>query len=79
MRLANDNYLYKSKQKQYKGLDLSKDSKRWLKGGQIKKIDTSIFMSLYQQYKSRQINKVQFAKALNISRPTLDKRLKEIR
>ena len=43
------------------------------KGGQVKKIDDETFDKYYQQYQSRQINKVQFAKALGISRPTLDK------
>lgn len=47
------------------------------KGGQVKRIDDDIFNSYYQQYRSRMINKVQFAKALKISRPTLDKILKE--
>ena len=47
------------------------------KGGQVKKIDNKTFDKYYAQYQSRQINKVQFAKALNISRPTLDKLLKE--
>lgn len=47
------------------------------RGGQVKRIDDDTFNKCYQQYKSREINKVQFAKALKISRPTLDKILKE--
>ena len=47
------------------------------KGGQVKKIDDKTFNKFYQQYQTREINKVQFAKALGISRPTLDKLLKE--
>ena len=47
------------------------------KGGQVKKIDDKTFNKFYQQYQSRQINKVQFAKALGISRPTLDKLLRD--
>lgn len=35
------------------------------------------FKELYDEYKARKINKVQFAKAMNISRPTLDKLIKE--
>ena len=35
------------------------------------------FEELYQQYNSRQINKTEFAKLLEISRPTLDKLIKE--
>lgn len=49
------------------------------KGGQVKKIDDKTFNKFYQQYQSRQINKVQFAKALGISRPTLDKLLRDKR
>lgn len=47
------------------------------KGGQVKRIDDDTFNKYYEQYKIREINKVQFAKALNISRPTLDKLLKD--
>ena len=47
------------------------------KGGQVKLIDDKIFAKYYQQYMNREINKVQFAKALQISRPTLDKLLRE--
>lgn len=47
------------------------------KGGQVKKINDKTFNQYYQQYQSREINKVQFAKALGISRPTLDKILKD--
>lgn len=35
------------------------------------------FKELYDEYKERKINKVQFAKAMDISRPTLDKLIKE--
>lgn len=47
------------------------------RGGQVKRIDDDTFNRYYQEYQSREINKVQFAKALKISRPTLDKMLKE--
>ena len=47
------------------------------KGGQVKKIDDKTFNKYCQQYQSREINKVQFAKALGISRPTLDKLLRD--
>ena len=47
------------------------------KGGQVKKIDDDTFNKYYREYKHREINKVQFAKALNISRPTLDKLLRD--
>lgn len=47
------------------------------KGGQVKRIDNDTFDKCYQQYKSREITKVEFAKRLGISRPTLDKILKD--
>lgn len=47
------------------------------KGGQVKRIDDATFNKCYQQYKSREITKVEFAKRLGISRPTLDKILKK--
>ena len=47
------------------------------KGGQVKRIDDDTFNKYYQQYQSREITKVEFAKRLGISRPTLDKILKD--
>ena len=47
------------------------------KGGQVKRIDDDTFNKYYQQYQSRKITKVEFAKRLGISRPTLDKILKD--
>lgn len=46
------------------------------KGGQVKRIDDDTFNKYYGKYQRRELNKVQLAKALNISRPTLDKLLK---
>ena len=42
------------------------------KGGQVKKIDDTLFNSLLEQYNTRAINKKEFAEKLNVSRPTLD-------
>ncbi len=63
------------KQRQREGIAIAVKEGKY-KGGQVKKIDDDTFNKYYQQYKNREINKVQFAKALNISRPTLDKLLK---
>ena len=63
-------------ERQREGIAIAKAEGKY-KGGQVKKIDNKTFDKYYAQYQSRQINKVQFAKALNISRPTLDKLLKE--
>ena len=46
------------------------------KGRKEIKVDPDQWKKLHDQYMRREINKVQFAKALNISRPTLDKLLK---
>lgn len=47
------------------------------KGGQPKKINVFDFEGCYKAYCNREINKRQFAEALDISRPTLDKLLKK--
>ena len=47
------------------------------KCGRKEVVIDSKFMDLYDDYKERKINKVQFAKAMDISRPTLDKLIKE--
>lgn len=64
------------RERQLEGIAIAKRKGKF-KGGQVKRIDEKVFNKYYQQYKSREITKVQFAKALNISRPTLDKILKE--
>jgi DNA invertase Pin-like site-specific DNA recombinase len=46
------------------------------KGGQPKRIDKNLYNELLNDYNSRKINKVEFAKRLGVSRPTLDKLLK---
>ena len=63
-------------ERQREGIAIAKANGKY-KGGQVKQIDDKIFNQYYKQYQTRQINKVQFSKALNISRPTLDKLLKE--
>ena len=63
-------------ERQREGIAIAKKAGKY-KGGQIKKIDDKVFNTAYERYKTRQINKVQFAKELRISRPTLDKLLKE--
>lgn len=63
-------------ERQKEGIEIAKREGKF-KGGQVKKIDEELFNSLYSKYKLRKINKVEFAKQLQISRPTLDKILKE--
>ena len=63
-------------ERQREGIEIAKREGKF-KGGQVKKIDNKSFDVLYEKYKSREITKVEMAKALNISRPTLDKLIKE--
>lgn len=64
------------KERQLEGIEIAKREGKF-KGGQVKKIDSKTFDKYYAQYQTREINKVQFAKALGVSRPTLDKLLRE--
>lgn len=62
-------------ERQREGIAVAKRAGKY-KGGQVKKIDDKVFRRLYEKYMNREITKVQFAKELHISRPTLDKLLK---
>lgn len=59
-----------------KAIAIAKEQGKF-KGGQVKKIDDTLFNNLLEQYNTRAINKKEFAEKLNVSRPTLDKLLKE--
>ena len=63
-------------ERQREGIAIAKAEGKY-KGGQVKKIDDNTWNELYELYRTRQITKVEFAKRLNVSRPTLDKLLKE--
>jgi DNA invertase Pin-like site-specific DNA recombinase len=63
-------------ERQKEGIAIAKKEGKF-KGRQVKELDEETFNKYYSQYKLRKINKVEFAKALNISRPTLDKLLKD--
>lgn len=63
-------------ERQREGIAIAKRKGKY-KGGQIKKIDDAIFNRYYNEYQIRKINKKQLAEALEISRPTLDRILKE--
>lgn len=63
-------------ERQREGVAIAKSLGKF-KGGQVKKIDDTLFETAYQRYKSREISKSQLAKELQISRPTLDKLLKD--
>lgn len=65
-------------ERQREGIAIAKREGKF-KGGQVKKIDCNIWEKYYNQYMQRELTKADFAKTLNISRPTLDKLLKERR
>lgn len=60
------------KKLQREGIERAKKEGKY-KGRTKKKIDKTLYFHLKNKYYNREINKVQFAKELSISRPTLDK------
>ena len=63
-------------ERQREGIAIAKKEGKY-KGRQVKRIDDTLFNKRYAEYKERIINKRQLAEALKISRPTLDKLLKD--
>ena len=63
-------------ERQKEGIEIAKRQGKY-KGGQVKAIDDIIFNKFYEKYKSREVTKTELAEALNISRPTLNKLLKD--
>ena len=63
-------------ERQREGIEIAKREGKF-KGGQVKRIDDATFTAAYDRYQRREINKGEFAAALKVSRPTLDKILKE--
>jgi len=63
-------------ERQREGIEIAKREGKF-KGGQVKKIDDDLFARVYAKYSTRQINKKEMAERLHISRPTLDKLLKD--
>ena len=63
-------------ERQKEGIEIAKKEGKF-KGGQVKQIDDAAFNAAYEKYKNREISKTQFAAALKVGRPTLDKLLKD--
>lgn len=63
-------------ERQREGIALAKKAGKF-KGGQVKRIDDKTFTAAYERYQRREINKKQLAEELKISRPTLDKLIKD--
>lgn len=66
----NKNETWKKLQRE--GIERAKKEGKY-KGRTRKKIDKTLYFHLKKKYYNREINKVQFAKELGISRPTLDR------
>ena len=63
-------------ERQREGIEIAKREGKF-KGGQVKQIENGLFDKVYQEYKAREITKKEMAEKLHISRPTLDKLLKD--
>jgi len=63
-------------ERQREGIAIAKAAGKY-KGRQVKVIDKEQFSKNYNDYMNRKINKKEFAAALHISRPTLDRLIKE--
>lgn len=63
-------------ERQREGIEIAKREGKF-KGGQVKRIDDKTLENAYTRYQSRDITKKQMAEELQISRPTLDKLLKD--
>lgn len=62
-------------ERQKEGIKIAKENGVY-KGRKAKEIDKE-FINHYQSYMKREITKVEFAKDMNVSRPTLDRMIKE--
>lgn len=65
---------YNLLERQREGIEIAKRQGKY-KGGQVKKIKD--FEKHYERYMSREVSKSKLAKELKVSRPTLDRLLKE--
>ena len=63
-------------ERQREGIAIAKEQGKF-KGRKPVSVDEGAFSQLYEAYLKREINKGEFAKRLNISRPTLDKLIEE--
>lgn len=63
-------------ERQREGIAIAKAEGKF-KGGQVKRIDEKTLTAAYDRYQHREMNKKELAAELKISRPTLDKLLKD--
>lgn len=64
------------KERQLEGIKIAKEKGKF-KGKQVKQINNNTFKEYYNKYLNRELNKTELAKELNISRPTLNKLIKD--
>lgn len=62
--------------RQAEGIAIAKANGKY-QGRKPIEIDSEVFKAQYNRYMSREINKTELAKVLKVSRPTLDKMIKE--
>lgn len=62
--------------RQAEGIAIAKREGKY-RGRKAIEIDSDLFKAQYERYTRREINKTELAKALKVSRPTLDKMIKE--
>lgn len=62
--------------RQAEGIAIAKANGKY-KGRKKTETDSELFKKNYTKYMNREINKVEFAKAIKVSRPTLDRMLEE--
>lgn len=63
-------------ERQREGVEIAKRNGKY-KGGKKKEIDMELFNELLEQFQNKEISKIKFAEKLGVSRPTLDKLLKD--
>ena len=63
-------------ERQREGIEIAKRAGKF-RGGQVKRIDDKMFSEAYEDYRTRKINKTELAARLSISRPTLNRLLKD--
>ena len=63
-------------ERQREGIAIAKEQGKF-KGGQVTRIDDKTFTEAYERYQRRELTKTQLAAELKISRPTLDKLIKD--
>lgn len=63
-------------ERQQEGIAIAKSEGKY-RGRQVKAIDQKAFTRFYDEYMNRKISKKEFAAALHVSRPTLDRLIKE--